>query len=142
MTAAVASGALSAPQSLRRLVTGDGLLDLRQRTLRSQELASPVQAPGKPRPVRLSAGAHHPACGARWTGARTAHCAACHLTTSGIHAFDAHQRITGGTLHCLLPNVVGLVPSARPWGVLWTLPAQGSAPWIATKTASEEESRS
>jgi len=142
MTTTVASGALSAPQRLRRLVTGNGTTGLRQRTLRSQESASAVNAPGKTRPVRLSVSVHHPACGTYWTGARTAHCAACHLTTSGIHAFDAHQRVTDGILRCLLPDAAGLVPSVRPWGVLWTLPVQGSAPWITTKTTIERKSRS
>lgn len=142
MTAVVASSVLSAPQRSRRLVTGDGMLGLRQRTLRSQESASTIKASGKTRPVRLSVSVHHPACGAHWTGARTAHCACCHLTTSGIHAFDAHQRITGGVLHCLLPDVAGLVPSSRPWGVLWTLPVQDSAPWIAGDSEYRREDRS
>jgi len=142
VTLLVASDALSAPQSLRRPVTGNGTTGLRQRTLRSQELASAAKAPEKTRPVRLSVSVHHPACGAYWTGARTTHCAACHLTTSGIHAFDAHQRVTDGILRCLPPDVAGLVPSVRPWGVLWTLPVQDSAPWITTETTTERKSRS
>lgn len=130
MMSAVASAAVSAPQSLRRLVTGGGTPALRQRTLRSQESVSAPRTPGNTRPVRLSVSVRHPACGAHWTGGRTAHCAACHITTSGIHAFDAHQRIAGGILHCLPPDKAGLVPAERPWGVLWTLPVQPSAPWL------------
>lgn len=133
MMAAVTSAALSAPQSVRRLVTGDGTPTLRQRTLRSQESAFAPKTLGDTRPVRLSVSVRHPACGAYWTGTRTAHCAACHLTTSGIHAFDAHQRITSGIVHCLPPDAAGLVLSERPWGVLWTLPVQPSAPWLTSE---------
>lgn len=140
MTSAAASAALSAPQRASRLVTGDGLPSLRQRTLRSQESAFALQGVGKARPVRLSVSVQHPACGAHWTGTRTAHCAACHLTTSGIHAFDAHQRITGGILHCLPPDKAGLVPAQRPWGLLWMLPAQDSAPWLTIEIQAEGES--
>ena len=39
-------------------------------------------------------------CGARWTGTRPAHCAACHVTFSSDAAFDAHRR--GGGV-CLDP---------------------------------------
>jgi hypothetical protein len=43
-------------------------------------------------------------CGARWTGRRTAHCAACHRTFGGVGGFDRHRR--GGA--CLEPADVGL----------------------------------
>jgi hypothetical protein len=95
-------------------------------------LASASQGTGNLRPVRLSAGVRHPGCGACWTGARTAHCPRCHLTTSGIRAFDAHQRITGGIVQCLPPDKAGLVASVRTWGVLWALPVQDAAPWIVS----------
>lgn len=69
-------------------------------------------------------------------GTRTAHCARCHLTTTGLRAFEAHQRITGGILHCLPPDKAGLVAAERPWGVVWSQPADESTPW-STTTATE-----
>lgn len=54
-------------------------------------------------------------CDNRWGGMNTAHCAACHLTFTGITAFDAHRR--GGV--CAVPAEVGLVESSRNyecWG--------------------------
>lgn len=39
-------------------------------------------------------------CGAKWTGARTAHCAACHLTFSSDSAWAAHRRDS----KCLPPS--------------------------------------
>lgn len=42
-------------------------------------------------------------CGARWSGARTAHCGGtCHRTFSGVSTFDAHRR--GG--RCVDPEVL------------------------------------
>lgn len=55
-------------------------------------------------------------CGARWAGSRTAHCASCHETFSGVTPFDAHRR--GG--ECRTPGDVGLslLPGRayRCWG--------------------------
>jgi hypothetical protein len=31
-------------------------------------------------------------CGATWTGERTCHCSACHLTFTSVGPFDAHRR--------------------------------------------------
>ena len=44
-------------------------------------------------------------CDARWSGYRTSHCAACHLTLSGVRAFDMHRQ--GG--RCLRPWAMGMV---------------------------------
>jgi hypothetical protein len=62
-------------------------------------------------------------CGARWTGQRVSHCGGCHITTSGISAFDAHQTIHG----CRNPADVGLVPVVKEWGTLWTQPVREGA---------------
>ncbi len=71
----------------------------------------------------------HPKCGQSWTGTRAAHCPLCCLTLSGTYAFDAHQHLTDGILTCGSPEKVGLVPVAKPWGVLWSWPSDGRNPW-------------
>lgn len=35
---------------------------------------------------------HSCRCGARWGGLATAHCSACHITFTGLAAFDAHRQ--------------------------------------------------
>lgn len=132
MTALMTAGALTASQSLGRVVARSETTGRSDVRLRSQESAFPSEGVGKPRPIHLAGGVRHPACGACWTGGRAAHCARCHLTTTSLRAFDAHQRITGGILQCLPPDKAGLVPTVRRWGLLWTLPVQDTAPWIAT----------
>lgn len=52
-----------------------------------------------------------PRCEAKWGGMNTAHCCACHLTFTGITAFDAHRK--GG--HCLSPKAAGLVKTGRDY---------------------------
>ncbi|HVE95680.1 MAG TPA: hypothetical protein VNA67_01630 [Pseudonocardiaceae bacterium] len=42
-------------------------------------------------------------CSAVWTGARTAHCCACHLTFVTIGLFDAHRSIAGDYGSCRDP---------------------------------------
>jgi hypothetical protein len=121
--------ALSALQSPPRLVTAAESTSLCERTLQTQESASASQTSGQPRPVRVSVGVRHPTCGAYWTGGRTAHCARCHLTTTGIRAFEAHQRITDGVVQCLPPDEAGLAPHQRPWGTVWSQPGDGATWW-------------
>lgn len=48
-------------------------------------------------------------CGAEWGGLRTAHCASCHRTYTGIAAFDTHRH-RGSCLH---PEQAGLVDAGR-----------------------------
>jgi hypothetical protein len=57
-------------------------------------------------------------CGARWSGSTTCHCGACHLTCSGIGAFDRHRR--GGT--CNDPSTVGLVRATGRAFEAWAFP--------------------
>jgi hypothetical protein len=42
-------------------------------------------------------------CNAVWTGARTAHCCACHLTFVRVGLFDAHRSIAGDYGSCRDP---------------------------------------
>lgn len=64
---------------------------------------------------------HSCACGARWGGANTSHCAAkgCHQTFSSVGTFDLHRR--GGA--CLSPQDAGMqLVGGRPyecWGREW-----------------------
>lgn len=55
-------------------------------------------------------------CPSRWSGLGRAHCSACHLTFTGVSAFDRH-RSDGG---CLLPTDLGMV--LRDGGI-WGAPA-------------------
>lgn len=48
-------------------------------------------------------------CDARWTALTLAHCAACHLTFTGITAFDSHRRDGA----CRTPAEAGLILSYR-----------------------------
>lgn len=97
--------------------------------MQTQESAFAPQGFGEPHPLRQPVGVRHPGCDGHWMGTRTAHCARCHIATSGLRAFEAHQRITGGILQCLPPDKVGLVAAERPWGVVWSQPAGESTPW-------------
>lgn len=47
-------------------------------------------------------------CGARWvqSGNRVGHCAACHVTISGIGAFDRHQTLRDGKNVCRHPSTI------------------------------------
>jgi len=72
-------------------------------------------------------------CDSRWGGYRTAHCAQCHKTFSGIDAFDKHldidyRRPSGTEVACKEPRVCRLVVNSlgywgsdqpRP-GTVWT----------------------
>lgn len=54
-------------------------------------------------------------CGATWGGLNTCHCASCHLTFTGVTAFDLHRR----TGRCQDPRVAGLALADRDyecWG--------------------------
>lgn len=55
-------------------------------------------------------------CGARWTGAKMAHCGSCHLTFSTVSNFDRHRAGTVERRRCLTPTEAGLRVCAR--GVL------------------------
>lgn len=76
-------------------------------------------------------------CGSWWTGTSRSHCAAdgCHRTFSGETAADRHRQGRFGIdRRCVDPTTVGLVPVAKPYGVLWQNPAPeaGSlAAWTA-----------
>lgn len=125
-----AASVLTAPQSAPHLVTRAETTDRCGSTLQTQESASASQPSGRPRPVRVPAGIRHPACGAQWTGNRTAHCALCHITTTGLRAFETHQRISDGIVQCLPPDKAGLSPSRRTWGTAWSQPG-GDGDWWA-----------
>ena len=45
-----------------------------------------------------------PKCAARWTGANTSHCGACHQTFSGIRLFDRHRTHYGEHGRCWDPT--------------------------------------
>lgn len=68
-------------------------------------------------------------CAARWTGTRSAHCAACHETFTSASGFDRHR--VGGA--CVDPAGVGLVPraarSTETRGTAWRFPASGHEYW-------------
>lgn len=129
MTAAVASGASAAAHSVPGGIGRTETAVRSYNTLRTQESASTPQGSGKPRPVRMPVGVQHPGCGGHWSGSRTAHCARCHLTTTGLRAFEAHQRVTRGILQCLPPDKAGLVPVQRPWGLAWSQPGSDDNWW-------------
>lgn len=64
-------------------------------------------------------------CGARWSGYRTAHCAKCHTTFSGLTSFDHHR-----PGDCLDPASIGLVVvrtsgTCEIWGTLMDDQARG-----------------
>jgi hypothetical protein len=48
-------------------------------------------------------------CDKTWGGLLTAHCSACHITFTGITAFDKHRR----RRKCLTPESIGLVLKDR-----------------------------
>jgi hypothetical protein len=58
-----------------------------------------------------------------WTGLSSAHCSACHITFTGIYAFDMHRR--GG--RCADPNDIDLVPALKPWSG-WSRPGTWRGP--------------
>lgn len=62
-------------------------------------------------------------CGAWWTGLSTCHCAGCHVTFTGISAFDKH-RVHG---RCVDPVTIGLVPADREW-IGWARPGTWRGP--------------
>lgn len=60
-------------------------------------------------------------CQARWGGYNTAHCSGCHLTFTGLSAFDKHRdgSHAKSTRHCVSPESVGLIEAGRAypcWG--------------------------
>lgn len=59
---------------------------------------------------------HAHSCGARWSGANTAHCGACCVTFVGIGAFDLHRR--GGT--CAQPATIGMTLAPGRAYQAWT----------------------
>lgn len=59
---------------------------------------------------------HHCAkCPSRWNGLNTAHCSSCHLTFTGVTAFDKHRTGSPANRICLPPEKVGLVLSDRSY---------------------------
>lgn len=95
---------------------------------------APAQASGAKLPYECAK------CHTRWGGLNTSHCSACHITTTGITAFDAHRTgshtATGeaiidkgkteprGPRRCLPPESVGLVDAGRAYPC-WGLPNDG-----------------
>ncbi len=71
-------------------------------------------------------------CGARWSGASTAHCGACHHTFTGVSAFDQHRRHG----ECVYPPAAGLVLRDRTGYTAWGLP--GEFPAHLHRPATEE----
>ncbi|MEV6679460.1 hypothetical protein AB0N09_21785 [Streptomyces erythrochromogenes] len=71
-------------------------------------------------------------CGAWWSGLSRAHCpaAGCHRTFSSDTAADRHRRGRFGIdRRCIDPAEAGLVPTARTYGTLWSLPAAAVPHW-------------
>ena len=61
----------------------------------------------------------HGQCKRWWTGEERSHCGGCHITLSGLTAFERHRK----GMRCNPPEEVGLAPREKPYGVLWGLPA-------------------
>lgn len=61
----------------------------------------------------------HGACGAWWSGEERSHCGGCHVTLTGLTAFERHRR----GMRCNPPETVGLVAREKPFGLLWGMPA-------------------
>lgn len=59
---------------------------------------------------------YHGACGKSWlqVGNQTGHCGGCHLTFSGLGAFERHQRMIDGRSVCLSPLALRPPLMARP----------------------------
>jgi hypothetical protein len=68
------------------------------------------------------------ACGARWTGLTRAHCSGCHLTFSGITAFDLHRRGGG----CVDPST--LLALVQDEAGTWGYPS-GDGGWVERRRA-------
>lgn len=70
-------------------------------------------------------------CHARWGGLNTSHCSGCHITLTGLTAFDKHRSgsHSQGTRHCLSPEKVGLVDAGRAYPC-WGLPG-GETDWAS-----------
>jgi len=82
----------------------------------------------------------HPKCGAWWTGTSASHCARCCHTFSGTSAFDQHWKHVADGADCRDPEAAGLVPVAKPYGVLWSWPArEGGEFWTSTRLAAVSE---
>jgi hypothetical protein len=75
---------------------------------------------------------HHCAkCTSRWNGYSTAHCGACHLTFTGITAFDKHRdgsHTDRVGRFCVAPETVGLVLSGRTYPC-WGFPGPDGDVW-------------
>jgi hypothetical protein len=78
---------------------------------------------------------HGCTCGARWSGANTAHCGACHVTYTSVGAFDRHRRAG----ECRPPAEAGLVQRGRAGYTAWGLP--GDYPAELHRPADGEEAR-
>lgn len=63
-------------------------------------------------------------CTAEWGGLTTCHCSGCHVTFTGISAFDAHRRAG----KCLPAESVGLSPTNRAYPC-YGYPRDDSAAW-------------
>lgn len=63
-------------------------------------------------------------CDAAWTGAKIAHCAACHETFTTPGNFDKHRNPRGEHGSCQNPAKVGLVRGKRGY---WTTDADS---WV------------
>lgn len=85
------------------------------------------EGPGQAAHMRAARGTADPdllphghSCGARWSGANTSHCGACHRTFSSVGTFDRHRR--GGA--CLDPAGVGMsLLTGRAYEV-WGFPVE------------------
>lgn len=73
-------------------------------------------------------------CKAEWGGMNTAHCAGCHVTYTGITAFDAHRKGS----KCNTPGSVGLSLTNRAYPC-YGYPADENGAWWATETASTDQ---
>lgn len=69
-------------------------------------------------------------CPSRWSGLARAHCSGCHLTFTGVSAFDRH-RSSEGT--CLLPPDLGMVlRDGGLWGAPALSPEEAAEIWKKT----------
>lgn len=61
-------------------------------------------------------------CGKWWTGSGRCHCSGCHMLFSSESAFSKHRTGRADNRQCNMPQEVGLVMSAKPYGLLWSFP--------------------
>jgi hypothetical protein len=72
---------------------------------------------------------HCNGCSSRWAGSVTSHCAGCHLTFTGLTAFDEHRTGSHQQRSCLPPEGAGLALTGRLYPC-WGLPDVDSSDYM------------